>query len=114
PKISTDLQIDWRRKNSGADADMFTDLLADQMKRRAGEGFPEPKSRAKERSASGGSSQEALSGRPARVAIAHPKTLRGEAKEVKETSDRKLAKPSPDQADCKSDGVAETAGDSAP
>jgi flagellar hook-length control protein FliK len=114
PKIATDLKVDWRRQNAGASADMFGDLLADQMKRRAESDLQELKARQSDVSGPWRSAEPA-SGRPARVTITHPKTLRGEAKEVKDTADRRLPGGSAGEPDCSSDeSCAKAPADSAP
>jgi flagellar hook-length control protein FliK len=82
PKIASDIQVDWRRP-SRQGADPFTDFLkqnfdVDQRARAA---------KKREEAA------EPVSGRPPRVVVSHPKTLRGEAKRV-EDADRRL----PDQS----------------
>jgi hypothetical protein len=99
PKIATDLQIDWRRQNPGAGADMFTDLLADQMKRRADEAQQELDAQRREPSRAWNQASDPVSGRPARVIVSTPKTIRGEAKQVDDTADRRL----PDKSDPTSD-----------
>ena len=90
PKIATDLQANWRRPNTGAGTDMFTDLLADHMKRRAEADQQDLDARRREASRSQREGSDPVSGRPPRVAVAHPKTLRGEAKEVDDSADRRL------------------------
>jgi flagellar hook-length control protein FliK len=96
PKISTDLQANWRRTSSGsgAAADMFTDLLADQMKRRADDDRQELEARRRELSNSWHHPGEQVNGRLGRIVVAHQKTLRGEAKEVEEPARRSLPQPS--------------------
>jgi flagellar hook-length control protein FliK len=84
PRITTDLQIDWRRPDSGQTADLFADLL----KRRFDTDQRDVSPRRREELA------DRLSGRPPRLVIAQAKTLRGEAKEV-DTEDRRL----PDRGD---------------
>jgi hypothetical protein len=108
PKISTDLQVNWRRPNTGAGADMFTDLLADQMKRRAEADQQDLDARQREAARSRRQETDPVSGRPPRVAVTHPKTLRGEAKEVDQTGEGRL----PDHSDAgPEDNTAKGAGD---
>jgi flagellar hook-length control protein FliK len=81
PKITSEFQIDWRRRPSQG-ADPFTDFLKqhfDGERPRA----PKPRDEA----------ADPLSGRKPHVVVAHAKTLRGEAKRV-EDADRRL----PDQS----------------
>jgi hypothetical protein len=101
PKIATDLQIDWRRQSPGAGADMFTDLLADQMKRRADEAQQELDAQRRDSSRAWNQASDPVSGRPARVTVSTPKTIRGEAKQVDDTADRRL----PDKSDSASDDI---------
>src|SRR5262245_19390940 len=113
PKITTDLQIDWRRHNAGAGADAFTDLLAEQMKRRADadrQALDTHRSQVQPHH----DSPDPLSGRNARVTIAHPKTLRGEARHIDEHSERSLPDQSAAKPDCPTDeSTTKTAGDPA-
>jgi len=90
PKIATDLQANWRRPNTGSGTDVFTDLLADHMKRRAEADQQDLDARRREASRSQREGSDPVSGRPPRVAVAHPKTLRGEAKEVDQSGERHL------------------------
>lgn len=83
PRITTDLQIDWRRRPSGHGSDLFADLLADRLKARFDDDRRDPDARRPH------PASDALSGRPPRVAIAHERTLRGEAR-VLEDDDRCL------------------------
>lgn len=89
PRITTDLQIDWRRHSAGQGADPFSDLLADQLKKRADSGQPDITARRRPQAA------DPVSGRPPRIVIAHARTLRGEAKEIDNPDDRRL----PDHTD---------------
>jgi flagellar hook-length control protein FliK len=100
PKITTDLQIDWRRP-SREGSDPFADLLAERLKKR----FESDRHDASERRRH--PVADAVSGRPPRVVIAHPRTLRGEAKEVDNLHDRRL----PDQTDRAGDEGAVAAAD---
>jgi flagellar hook-length control protein FliK len=95
PKIATELPIDWRRPASSQASDMFADLL----KQRFAEDHPAPT--AKRRPAAA----DAMSGRPPRLVVAHPRTLRGDAKEVEDAGAR-LADQRPCQGE---DGCAPSA-----
>jgi hypothetical protein len=87
---------------------MFTDLLADQMKRRAEADQQDLDTRRREASRLRRQESDPVSGRPPRVTVAHPKTLRGEAKEVHESGERHL----PARSDAASDDSgAKNAGD---
>jgi flagellar hook-length control protein FliK len=88
PKITTDLQIDWRRP-SREGSDPFADLLAERLKKR----FESDRHDASERRRH--PVADPVSGRPPRVVITHPRTLRGEAREIDNLDDRRL----PDQRD---------------
>jgi hypothetical protein len=81
PKITADFQIDWRR-NASRGADPFADLLKQHLEA----------DRQAARMRRHADAADPLSGRPPRIVITHPKTLRGEAKEV---DDRQL----PDRMD---------------
>lgn len=89
PRITTDLQIDWRRQAAGQGADPFSDLLADQLKKRADTDPQDIAARRRHQAA------DPVSGRPPRIVIAHARTLRGEAKEIGNPDDRRL----PDRTD---------------
>jgi flagellar hook-length control protein FliK len=78
PKITTDLQIDWRRPASQG-ADPFADLLKRHFEIDRPDRAPKRRDEA----------ADPVSGRPPRVTIAHARTLRGEAKEI-EDADRRL------------------------
>jgi flagellar hook-length control protein FliK len=71
PKIATDLPFDWRRPAAGQTDDLFADLL----KRRFDTERNGSQLRRDEQT-------DQLSGRPRRLVIAHPKTIRGEARKV--------------------------------
>lgn len=90
PKIATDLQIDWRRPSSGQASDPFADLLA---KHRLDEDDGDSDARRRHLAS------DPVSGRPPRVAIAHARTIRGEAKEVKDSDDHKLSGHAKDAGD---------------
>jgi len=94
PKITTDLQIDWRRHATGQGSDPFADLLADRLKRRV-ESEPKDGEARRRHPAS-----DPVSGRPPRVALAHPRALRGEAKEVEDAGDHRLADQTKHDEDC--------------
>jgi len=79
PKVAVDFQIDWRRPSM---QDPFADLLKRHFE--IDQRVHAPKKREE--------AADPLSGRPARVVIAHERTLRGEAKRV-EDSDRCLPRP---------------------
>ncbi|HEX5327936.1 MAG TPA: flagellar hook-length control protein FliK [Acetobacteraceae bacterium] len=111
PKISTDLQVNWRRSNTGAGADMFTDMLADQMKRRAEADQQDLDARRREASRSRREGSDPVSGRPPRVAVAHPKTLRGDAKEIDESGERRLPARSDAAPDDDTKGVGDQTAD---
>lgn len=78
PKITPDVQIDWRRPPSQG-TDPFTDFLKQHFD--VDQRAHAPKKREE--------AAEPVSGRPPRVVFAHAKTLRGEAKRV-EDADRCL------------------------
>jgi flagellar hook-length control protein FliK len=82
PKITTDLQIDWRRPDSGQTADLFADLLADRMKQQANADRRTPAARRPH------PPTESVSGKPPRPVIVHLRTVRGEAKEIDEPGAR--------------------------
>ncbi len=112
PAIGPDLQIDRRRRNADhpPTQDMFADVLSDQLKRRAD---PEPHElgpKRPERPADRRQAPDPLSGRPARIVLAHAPTLRGEAKQISEPADLRLSDPSRRPLD---DGCERTAGDEA-
>ena len=82
PKITTDLQIDWRRPASSQASDQFADQLADRLKRNADADRREPPARHPH------AVSEPVSGRSTRVVVSHARTLRGEAKEIDDTGAR--------------------------
>ena len=82
PKITTDLPIDWRRPDSGQTADLFADLLADRMKQQVDADRRTPAAKRPH------PPSESTSGKPPRPAIVHPRTVRGEAKEIDEPGPR--------------------------
>lgn len=82
PKITADPQIDWRRPDSGQTADLFADLLADRMKRQVDADRRPPAAKRPHPLA------ESVSGKPPRPTIVHPRTARGEAKEIDEPGAR--------------------------
>lgn len=84
PAIGSDLQTGQRRQNAGHQPteDLFADLLGDQLKRRAEAERRELGLKRRELSAHRRQDSDALSGRPARIVLAHARTLRGEAQEI--------------------------------
>src|SRR5262245_6616310 len=108
PKIAPDVQIDWRRQNASVAADMFNDLLADQMKRRADEVQQELDAQRRNVAKSLKQSSDPVSGRPPQVVVSHPKTIDGQATRVDDDSDHRLTNQSDDASD---DGKAKTAAD---
>ena len=110
PKIATDLKVDWRQTPSQG-SDMFGDLLADQLKRRAEADRQDLDLRWRERPAPTRQAADPVSGRPARVVFANTKTIRGEAKEVDDGAERRLerslsdqSEQTPDESCAKADG----------
>ena len=93
PKIATDLQIDWRRHASAQNSDLFADLLSDRLKRHVDADRHESDARRSH------TASDPISGRPPRLVIAHARTIRGEAKQVEDSADRRL----PDHTDCAPD-----------
>jgi flagellar hook-length control protein FliK len=107
PKIATDLRVDWRRQTPSQGSDMFGDLLADQLKRRAEADQQDLDLRRRERPAPTRQASDPVSGRPARVVLANTKTIRGEAKEVDDGAERRLpdqSEQTPDESCAKADG----------
>ena len=84
PKITTDVQIDWRRHATSHGSDPFADLLADRLKHRVGSDPKDGDARRRH------PVSDPVSGRPPRVVLAHARTLRGEAKEVEDADDQRL------------------------
>ena len=82
PKISTDLPVSWQRPAGGQAADMFADLLADRMKQNV-EADRRPAAPKRHQHAS-----DSAQGNPSRVVVAHPRTERGEAKEIEHAGAR--------------------------
>jgi len=102
PKITSDLQIDWRRQASGQSSDLFADLLSDRLKRRVDADQHDPDARRRTLAS------DPICGRPPRLVIARARTLRGEATEVENFDDRSL----PDHTECAADkGCVEAAKD---
>lgn len=108
PRITTDLQLDWRRPDSGQTADLFADLL----KRRFD---AEPRATVQQeigrreiphrRDDPAGR----VSGRRPDLVIAHAKTLRGEAKEVPGPDDRVLPDNNARREDAQAEAVEQAA-----
>jgi hypothetical protein len=82
PKIATDLPVGWQRPSNGQTADMFADLLADRMKQNVEADRREPAPKRHQHTS------DAAPGRPSRVVVTHPRTERGEAKAIEDTSAR--------------------------
>jgi flagellar hook-length control protein FliK len=84
PAIGAELQIDPRRRKAGHDPlqDMFSDVLGDQMNRRAEALGPERRAARHDRREDRQHPLDHVSARPIRLTIAHPRTVRGEAREA--------------------------------
>ena len=90
PRITTDLQLDWRRPDSGQTADLFADLLKRRFDAEPRVTVQQEMGR-REIPHRRDDPAGRVSGRRPDLVIAHAKTLRGEAKDVPGPDDRLLS-----------------------